>query len=380
MSLVLVPVTLIRLLASPLLSPLADRFSRKHLMLVADLGLIAIAALMTWMFYAGVMSLGLLVGLSVLLSLVSSLFSVGSQAVVPNLVEKETVQLATQQTQALNALSMLIGGIFGASLVALLGVTGALMIDTLTFVCSFVGIAMIRANTKPERKEPVFTYQVWRADFTEGLRTVWHVKVLLGLVVVAALLNLAFAPIQILIPFLIKETLGLTPWHVGFVETVVGASIIIGSITVGMLTKKIRNHKVVILGIVLGAAALLASGFAQAYWVFVLTCGLMVLGVTWTNVLIGAQAAVAVPDHYRARVNTIVNTIATSAMPIGLALSGPLLDTFGGWTLLKGIALIIMVIVPLLFLVPNLVAFFNEPSEQLESWMKQTYPSAFLKD
>jgi MFS family permease len=379
MSMVLVPVTLVRLMASPLLSPLADRFSRKHLMLVADAGLILIAGLMTWMFYTNLMNMALLIGLSVLLALVSSLFAVGSQAVVPNLVDKEAVQLATQQTQALNAVSMLIGGIFGASLVALLGVTGALAVDTLTFVFSFIGIWMIRANTKPERTETKFSIKVWQEDLHEGLRTVWNVKVLFGLVLVAALLNLAFAPIQILIPYLIKETLGLTPWHVGLVETVVGASIILGSITVGVLTNKIHNHRVLILGVTIGAVALFVGGFVQAYWGFVLTCALLVMGVTWTNILVGAQASVAVPDHYRARVNTIINTIATSAMPLGLAVSGPLLDRFGGWTLLSGIALMVGVIIPLLFLVPNLVTFFNQPSEQVEGWMKETYPNAFTQ-
>jgi DHA3 family macrolide efflux protein-like MFS transporter len=238
---------------------------------------------------------------------------------------------------------------------------------------------MIRARTKPQRKEVNFSVKVWREDLKEGLLTVWNVKVLFGLVLVAALLNLAFAPIQILIPYLIKETLGLTPWHVGLVETVVGASIIIGSITIGLATKRLRNHRVLMLGVTIGAVALLVGGLIQAYWGFVLTCALLVMGVTWTNILVGAQAAVAVPDHYRARVNTIINTIATSAMPLGLALSGPLLDTFGGWNMLTGIALMVSVIIPLLFLVPNLVAFFNQPSDEVEAWMKQTYPKAFTQ-
>ncbi|RXJ73684.1 hypothetical protein CS022_08055 [Veronia nyctiphanis] len=381
MATVLVPTILSVLVFSPLLAPLGDRFSRKKIMLWANVGLILTVSTMAWLFLIGGMTMFLLIALSIASSFFGCLFEAGSAAVVSNLVKAEQLQKANQSIQTLNSVVGLLGAAFGATMVATIGIEGAVLVNLGSFFASLIGISLIQQNTKPKREnnetDETLTIKTWSEDIYLGFRALAKVRVVLALFVLILLSNALAYPVIVLIPYLVKETLGLSPYYVGILESALAIGAILGATTLSFMTKRMTNYRTFFLGITLNALMLLIPVVMQSYWALVIGLMISTAGCIWINILIQTQITVAVPDHFRSRILSSLGIVSGLAIPVGIALAGPLTDHFGAWSTFFALAALSALVVPLYALIPNIATFFNTPAEEVGEWMNKTYPDAF---
>jgi MFS family permease len=150
MSSVLAPAMLIRILLLPLLGPLGDKYSRKHLIVIADIGRFVMGAAIAAMVYFDNFNLGLLITAFLISSIGSALFGVASPGIVPNLVTRDQFQIANQQSQAINSVAAILGGILGGVIVSSVGIFGAFVFDMGSYLIAAFCSARIKANTKAE--------------------------------------------------------------------------------------------------------------------------------------------------------------------------------------------------------------------------------------
>ena len=89
------------------------------------------------------------------------------------------------------------------------------------------------------------------------------------------------------------------------------------------------------------------------------------------------RVSVAMPDHFRSRVNSIVVFLSDGIAPIGVVAGGLLASTLGvtGSMALLGAAVILLV--PVLFWIPGFTEFFRRPPEKLVGFFMKAYPRAF---
>ncbi|MFH1653599.1 MAG: MFS transporter, partial [Pseudomonadota bacterium] len=235
MATILAPPMLVRIFMLPLLGPIGDRFSRKHIVFISDIW----RAVFTFVIVAFVMfdyfSVIPIVIIYILLSIGSAAFHSVAISIVPQLVEESKISKAMRQSQTVMYLGMVFGGISGGFLVSILGVRGAFAVDGITFLISAVLALLIRAKTKPKIvvvSELSFIKQ-WKKELFEGFRFIYKVPVFFWLSIFAMLCNFTFAHLNVGLPVLVKETRDLPAWFLGSLESSIGIGSIIGALLVG---------------------------------------------------------------------------------------------------------------------------------------------------
>ncbi|RXJ73680.1 hypothetical protein CS022_08035 [Veronia nyctiphanis] len=378
MATVLVPTMIAQIIFSPLLAPLGDRFARKKIMLWANAGKIVTVSTMAWLFFNEAMTIPALIALAISGCFFGCLFTAGSEAIVSNLVKADQLQKANQSIQSLNAITMLLGGAFGATMVATIGIKGAVLVNLVSFFASVIGISLISQNTKPKREDNNgLTIANWSRDIYLGFRALIKVRVVLVLVIAASLINMALLPVIIMVPYLVKETLGLSPYYVGIIEAAIAIGALIGSVTLSLVTKRIANHRALLLGIVVIVAMMIIPAVMQSYWLLVAGFTLSMVGSLWVNILIQTQMTVAIPDHFRSRILSSMGILSALAAPFGVTVSGILTDSYGAWPVLLGCVSLAALTIPLFAIIPNMANFFNKPEDEVGGWVLDTYPGAF---
>src|SRR6266700_130180 len=155
MSLILIAQWAPRILFLLLGGVIADRVSRRFLMLCADVGRGCIVMLVAWLSWTHLLQFWHLVALAPLFGIVSSFFDPAYQAIMPQLVETE----ALTSVNSLNTLSrnvgFLLGPVPGAICAALFGMASAFAFDGLTYGISALCLLALRlpASTAPSQVE-----------------------------------------------------------------------------------------------------------------------------------------------------------------------------------------------------------------------------------
>ena len=198
------------LILQPLGGSIADRFSRKRIIVTCDLVYGVLAVLLgASLFLLSSNLTGSLIPvfvLHVLMSAIGALFVPAVAAFTPSLVPKEHIASANALTQSTAQVAGLIGRAAGGILYRILGAPILFLVDGITFIISAVSELFIQSpqdEGKSEEKEKASLGLM--ASTKEGFAYVWQWKGLRVLMLVAAALNFFITPVFILLPFYVKD-------------------------------------------------------------------------------------------------------------------------------------------------------------------------------
>lgn len=181
------------------------------------------------------------------------------------------------------------------------------------------------------------------------------------------------APLIMLFPFIVKESLGLTPWHVGMIQMAAGVGTVTGALSLGLLVRHTSRYIVSVLGATLPILCFVVIGLAQSYWPLLVGVGCFTVFTTWLNTLISSRLALVIPDSYRSRTSTTMSVFSGFAIPIGLLITAPLMDYFNSWHVFLGCSLLSTLSLFLFFMIPGIKDFFNQSPEQAQDWFKSIH-------
>jgi len=155
------------LLGSALLAPLADRFSRRSLMLGSDIGRAITVALIALLAVPGT-PLWVLFALLFVSELFTPLFDSARMASIPDVLGTPSyVTAGTGLSRALNLINQAVGLFVGGLIVQLTSPRVALFLDALSFIISFAVLA-VTLRERPSPLESTPSIKVLFADLTEG--------------------------------------------------------------------------------------------------------------------------------------------------------------------------------------------------------------------
>jgi len=377
MSYIMAPMLLARIVLLPLFGPLGDRFARKRLIIAGDAWRGLLCLVLSAMAYSGFFNIWAVTGVYVLMGGGSALFSAGASAITPNLVSKENLQLAMQRGEAVNSAGQILGGAIGGILVSVLGVGGAFLADGVSFLAAAAASGAIAADTKPPASGVGNSLAAWAGQLGSGLRAMRKVPTLFWLGVFAAFINFAFSPINVGLPVLVKQIRNMPPWFLGALESSVSAGVILGSFCVGWLMSRFRGDKVMVCGtVVLGLSlAALPHAPTAVLPVFVMFCLGLMLAVI--NIPLSTRQIMATPDHFRARLGSVVNFMCGAMTPLGVAAAGFSISRFSlNATFLAG-GLTVAAAAPLLLLIPGFSALLTITDEETHDYFARRHPEAF---
>lgn len=380
MAMVLAPVSLARIFLIPLLGPLGDRYSRKKIVILSDAWrgimflLLAVFAGMNIFYLPAVMCL------FVLTTAGTALFSTVSGSIIAQLVDTEKLGTAIERSNSIVAIGGVAGGIIGSIAVNYFGVTGAFVINSISFFAAAVASCWIRKDIGGSSKidsRAMTAINAWAEQLKAGFSVVIKVPIQLWLCVLAAVINCAVAPVSVALPVLVKESGALSPGFIGILTTAMGIGAIVGSLGVGWVCRKVFADKVIFCGMALMginlAALFLLPGTATGI------CIMLLLGISimLVNVPMNVKLMTATPDNYRSRVNSVSAFISQAAVPAGTALAGMVAAGWGMGFMMVVAGAVVVVMSPLVFLIPKFSIFFRMSEEETHEFFLKKYPEAF---
>ncbi len=167
-------------------------------------------------------------------------------------------------------------------------------------------------------------------DMREGVAYMVRTPWLLATLLFASLMILAMmGPLEVLVPFLIKDRLGGGPGDHAIVLAAFGIGGALGSMVMASMRMPRRYLTIMNLGWGVGCLPFVVMGVASEIWMVVASA--FVLGAMWSfpMVIWGTLLQRRVPPHMLGRVASLDFFVSVSLMPVSMALAGPVSEAIG---------------------------------------------------
>jgi MFS family permease len=299
---------------------LSDRLSRKSVLVVSDLARGTALALVAAQGWTGHLKLWHLCAAAAVIGAGTAFAAPAFDAIVPDVVSEEHLQPANGLDQVLRPVTLwLVGPALGGLLVAVAGASTAFAIDAATF--AFSAWCLSRLRHLPAVAERGEAASLW-SDLWQGIVYVRRHTWLWGTFTAASLTYLlCLGPIQVLLPYVVKNELHGNAASLGLVLGTGGVGALAAAAIVGG-----RDHvgrPVTFMYFAWAGAALLVAGYGLATREWELAAGAFAL-----NALEAAGAVVwstlkqrLVPRDLLGRVSSIDWLVSTALMPLSFALT-----------------------------------------------------------
>lgn len=312
-------------LLGPLGGVLADRFSRRTLMIVSD----AVSALCI------VVLVGLFAGDSVQLWHVYTLMFVRStmqafqrpalDASIPNIVPANFISKANGLTQTLLGITAVAAAPLGAVVLAVLPLQAALMIDVVTATVAVLTLLAFKIPQPAETQNK--TSSVW-SDFREGVRFVFRNPGLRSVFILLAIVVFLLTQANTLTPLLVNRLFGGGPTEIALLQFMSGVGLILGGITQTILPQR-RPMTAMLVFFALGCAAVALTALSPVYWGAMVGWTLYGMGFAVGNAKMFAMLNTVVPNQIQGRTISLLTTMMGVVGPLGLLIAGPLGERIG---------------------------------------------------
>jgi DHA3 family tetracycline resistance protein-like MFS transporter len=337
----------------------SDHFERRRLMIAADVVRAVAMAAIGMLSVTGALALWHLLILGALVGTSNAFFNPAASSIVPDLIpDADLPQANAFFGTARPAMARLLGPAVGGIIVGAAGPGGAFLLDAVTFALSAVLLARIRYRRVASQAPADRSLTGTLAGVREGLGFVrshrwcwvWLVGALFGLLAYTG-------PVDMLLPFILRNEMGLTPsqaaYYLGTVLAFGGVGSITMSLLVGQLDLPRRFVTTMYLAEIVGVGMLAVYGLMTAVWQAVLA-SLILNGmfayadIAWTTLL-----QRHVPRRLLGRVSSVDWLTSLGLLPLSFAVVGPLAVTFGSRSVLLGGSLLGVLIIGGLMFVPG---------------------------
>ncbi len=355
---VLATASLIAILPRILLAPFAgtwvDRWNRKLVLIVAD-GLIALATIVLMVLFATKQESLWAVYIVLLVRAAGGAFhSPAESASISLMVPKEQLARIAGLNQTLNGTLNIISPPLGALLIGWLPMQGVLAIDVGTAIIAISILSFIKIP-QPPRQLAQANGTANKTSYMQDLREGWTYMIawpgLMGVVVIAMVINFMVVPAAALIPLVVTQEYHGSVMQLGMVDSFFGIGIIIGGLVLsawGGFKKRIITSMFGIIGIGIG---IMIFGLLPSNLFYIALSGIFLLGFmqVMANGPLDAILQAAVDPDMQGRVFSLLGAGASAMQPLSLLVAGPVSDWLGirTWYMIGGLACIIMAVAAL---------------------------------
>jgi len=303
---------------------LADRYSRKLLLIGSDLTRAVVIAALAVVDASGHLSFGLLVGFVALHGLASGLFQPAFGGIVPLLVDEPHLGSANALVGISRQAAFVVGPAAAGLIYGVAGSSAIFAVDALSFVASAGFLAFARPRVYERTPtEPL------RRELTTGFRYVAAVPWLwITIGTFSLVLLVGFAAFQVLLPKLVRQEWAGGVGAYGLLFALQGVGMVIGSIVLGQTAPTRRRgiliYSLFVANAIFGALLGLSPWYGGAAVLQIGRGFCLGFAITlWDTMLMQR-----VPSHMLSRVISMDWFGSLGLLPAGLAL----------WALLSGLA------------------------------------------
>jgi MFS family permease len=295
--------------------PLVDRFDRRRLLVLADLGCgVLLCGAPLWWSTVGP-SFAYLVACASAASALTTLWRLSANAFLPSLVGEANVLRANARVQVILGCAQVVGPPLSGLLSAARGPVAVVGLDGLSFLASAaLLVAMPAARPAPAAHEA----RGLRAAAL-GFRVVWGAPLLFWMALIDAVFFALGTSALNLLLFYLKGTLGGGDAAIGLVFGAATLGAVGAAFAVGPLRERFGFGPLWLGCIVTTGFVFLAGSRAPGLWATVAIAIVFTAAQTVANVLVLSTRQELVPEGLRGRVGAAFWVLAFALMPAGNA-------------------------------------------------------------
>lgn len=347
-----------QIIFGPFIGPLIDRWDRKRIMITADLFIATITIGLVALFFFNAIQVWHIYIAMVFRAIGQSFHFPAMQAAIPMIVSNKDLSRTAGLNQMLNGIVTIAGPPTGAFVLGLLPMQGVLAIDIITAI---IAVACLLTIVIPR---PIITATAVKASvitgMMEGFRYIWRWQGLRMLIGFSAVITVLLMPPFTLLPILVTSQLEGDVLKLGWLNSTFGVGMIAGGLILGAWGGFKRRIITCLIGVIIAGAATIGLGFTTVglFFLGVISTFLAGLGLSIANAPIMAVMQSIIPNNIQGRVFSLVGSVSSIMVPLGLAIAGPTTDAVGIRTLfyVTGIAVVLI----------GLASFFIQPLMDLE--------------
>jgi MFS family permease len=303
---------------------LIDRWDRKRVMILCDTGRALSMASIPVALMLGHLTILQLYLVSLIEGTLFVFFNIAEAACLPRVVPKEQLPAATAQNMATDGITVLLGPSLGGALFSA-GRLLPFVADAVSYAVSVISLFFIKVKFQKER---VAARRNLGIEIQEGLSWLWHQPLIRFIAILTGgnnLINSGF----VLIIIVLAQQQHASSFTIGLIFAVGGIGGIIGALIATSLQKRLSFGQAII-----GTSWIFAL-FIPLYAIApnplmlgIITAATFVAGPVYNVVQFSYRSAI-IPDELQGRVNSVFRLIAFGGQPLGLALTGLLIQNIG---------------------------------------------------
>lgn len=305
----------------------ADRLPRRALLVGVEVVRIAAVGLVAALALTGSLQLWQLAAIAFVVGSAEAFFFPAYSALLPTMLPADELLAANGvegmlRPVALQALGPALAGVVvgalapGAALAVAAGLYGLALLPLLVMRVAAVPAVEAGRSVLGDLREGVGYF----------LRTGWFFATL---VFATLLVLVVIGPIEVLVPFAVRDQTGAGPQGYAAVLAGYGIGGVAGSFAASAFRLPRRYLSLMILLWGPGSIPLVVMGLTDQLWLMVLAAVAVGVAHSWAQVIWGTLLQRRVPSHMLGRVSSLDFFVSLALMPVSMALAGPVGDGLG---------------------------------------------------
>jgi MFS family permease len=301
---------------------MADRFDRRHVLLISQYIQMADASILTVLVFTHTVHVWHVLLLSFISGLGQAFGGPAYQALIPTLVKKEDMPNAIALNSIQFNVARIIGPTLGGLAMAHLGNAWCFGLNALSFLAPVVTLIMVKTRFSPEK-----TTDSILTSMKQGIRYIRRQEGMQALMVLAFCMTALGIPMLTFLPVFVRRFNGDTSIYTIFLVCS-GLGSITGSLSVAALGNIRRKGRLALCMLICLGAGI--SGFALSKSVAVSGLMLFFSGASLIGVfaMVSSVVQLIVTNDMRGRVMSVYNFAFRGGMPFGNLLTGWLVPMY----------------------------------------------------
>lgn len=309
------------LLLAPWGGSAADRFDRKRLLLVTQVGSTVLSGVLAALAWAGLASVPLVIGCAVGLGIGSAFSAPASQALIGDLVPREDLQSAVALTSMTFNLARAVGPTLGGISVDQLGFAPSFAINAGSYLVLALGLTVVQPRARELAGRGA-------AKLRESLRLVRQEPRLLAFLLIVTAVGFGSDPVNTEAPAF-ASTFALHPQRLwtGLIVGAFGAGAVTAAFLVAGRVAGSRRRMTITLALL--GAGIVGFALSPTIWLGFAFLAVGGFGYLASNTSATSRLQLDVAEHQRGRMMALWSVAFLGLRPLASLLDGALAEVFG---------------------------------------------------
>ncbi|HDR7717876.1 MFS transporter [Bacillus albus] len=306
-----------------LTGPFVDRWSIKNTLVITQVLQCILILIIPITHYFDLLTVQLLLIIMPIVAFIEQFTYPAQSKALPLLLNKTQLlkgnSLFSFAYQGIDLICTTLSGI----LVALLGAITLYVIDSFTFAITALLFFSLKIPKQAETNTSLSTKQYF-SDLKEGFSIVF--RSLMGVFLIGTVVaNFSIGMTMAILPSFADSLGGVKSY--GFFLAAISAGSLIGALFSSWVGK-CNVGRVSIIGFATGAILWFLSTIVPFQWLSIFLFGLAWIPIGATNILFATISQIVIPNQYIGRINSVMRSMGTIAMPFGSLIGGYTANVF----------------------------------------------------